>query len=76
MTLVLALLACAFAFRDLTVRMTGAWIVAFVAPFALIICYFDRYRAPIEPLIAMLALFGISRALARLRARTLIAQTQ
>ena len=31
------------------------WVAAYAAPFLIIICYFSRYRFPIEPIIAVLA---------------------
>ena len=68
-TLILAALSLIIGFRHSRVRLAGAWIAAFVSPFGLIICYFDRYRAPVEPVVMLLALWGLWHAGAALRAR-------
>jgi hypothetical protein len=67
-TLLIAALALILGFRHVRVRLAGAWIVAFVTPFGLIICYFDRYRAPVEPIVMLLALWGLWQAGTALRA--------
>lgn len=37
------------------------WIGTYVGPFLLVVCYYDRYRAPIEPLLVVLAVFAVWR---------------
>jgi hypothetical protein len=44
------------------------WAAAFVTPFSLLCCSFARYRAPIEPLLTVLAVFALFRLAAHLPA--------
>jgi hypothetical protein len=37
------------------------WVGTYVGPFLLVVCYYDRYRAPIEPLLVVLAVFAVWR---------------
>ena len=39
------------------------WIGTYVGPFLLVVCYYERYRAPIEPLLVVLAVFAVWRVL-------------
>ena len=68
-TLIMAAFALIPGFRHPRARLAGAWIAAFAAPFGLIICYFNRYRAPVEPVVMLLALWGLWHAAAALRVR-------
>jgi hypothetical protein len=56
-----AVLGGALSIRHAPVMMLTLWVGTYIAPFTLIICYFDRYRAPIEPLLVILALFAAHR---------------
>jgi 4-amino-4-deoxy-L-arabinose transferase-like glycosyltransferase len=48
-------------------RALGMLAVAYVMPFSLIVAYFPRYRLSIEPVLAMLAVTGVSVVVAALR---------
>jgi len=39
----------------------AVWVGSFVGPFLLVICYWPRYRAPIQPILVVLAVFAIWR---------------
>lgn len=56
-----AVLGGALSIRHAPVMMLALWVGTYIAPFALIICYFNRYRAPIEPLLVILSLFAVHR---------------
>jgi hypothetical protein len=45
--------------RNPAVSTIGFWVASYVGPFLLVICYYNRYRAPIEPLLTLLAVFAI-----------------
>jgi hypothetical protein len=56
-----AILGGALSIRHAPVMILALWVATYIAPFTLIICYFNRYRAPIEPLLVILALFAAHR---------------
>jgi hypothetical protein len=56
-----AVLGGALSIRHAPVMMLALWVGTYIAPFALIICYYNRYRAPIEPLLVILSLFAVHR---------------
>lgn len=49
----------AFVRRDYIALIFTSWVAAYVMPFLIIICYFPRYRFPIEPLMMLLATIPI-----------------
>ena len=55
----LALVASVPAWSNPAAMSLGLWAAAYLGPFALIICYFGRYRAPVEPLLVVLAAFSL-----------------
>jgi len=57
----LAALGGLLAIRTPAALTLALWVGTYVGPFFLIICYYDRYRAPIEPLLVVLAAFAICR---------------
>ncbi len=59
--------------RSAIAIMLGGWVAAYAAPFLLICSYFERYRAPIDPLLVILAVYGLATAFARFPARPQIA---
>ena len=71
---ILALVAVVPAWSNAAAMSLGLWAAAYLGPFALIICYFGRYRAPVEPLLVVLAAFSLVWAVKGagilLRART------
>ena len=56
-----AVLGGALSIRHAPVMMLALWVGTYIAPFALIICYYARYRAPIEPLLIIISLFAVHR---------------
>jgi hypothetical protein len=59
----LAALGGVLGIRRPAVLILALWVGAFVGPFLLATCYYGRYRAPIEPLLAALAVFAVWRLL-------------
>jgi hypothetical protein len=59
----LAALGGFLAFKTPTVLTLALWIGSYVGPFLIVICYYDRYRAPIEPLLVVLAAFAVWRVI-------------
>ena len=55
----LAPLALLFGRGNPAVLGLGLWVGAYLVPFLLIVPYYERYRAPIEPLIAVLAAYSL-----------------
>lgn len=47
------------AYRTPAVLTLAAWAGTFIGPFLIVICYWDRYRAPIEPILVILAVFAV-----------------
>jgi len=39
------------------------WVGTYVGPFLLVVCYYPRYRVPVEPLLVVLAVFAVWRML-------------
>ena len=58
-TFLLSVLAGLLAFQDARIVTLALWGGSFVGPFVLVIIYFGRYRAPIEPVLVVLAAFFI-----------------
>ena len=56
-----AVLGGALSIRHAPVMILALWVAMYIAPFTLIICYFNRYRAPIEPLLVIISLFALHR---------------
>lgn len=59
----LAALGGVLGIRKPAVLILALWVGTFVGPFLLAICYYDRYRAPIEPLLVVLAAFAVWRVI-------------
>lgn len=59
----LAALGGLLCIRTPIVLTLALWAGSYIGPFLLIICYYDRYRAPIEPLLVVLASFAVWRVL-------------
>jgi 4-amino-4-deoxy-L-arabinose transferase-like glycosyltransferase len=59
----LAALGGLLAIRNPAVLTLAVWVGAYVGPFLLITPYFYRYRAPIEPLLVVLAAYTVCRML-------------
>ena len=57
----LAALGGALGIRKPAVRILALWVGTFVGPFLMAICYYGRYRAPVEPLLVVLAVFAVWR---------------
>jgi 4-amino-4-deoxy-L-arabinose transferase-like glycosyltransferase len=72
-TMLGALLGAGLAIRDARSWPLTLMAISYSLPFALIIAYYGRYRAPLEPVLSVLAAAGVSmvcaRALAALRRR-------
>jgi len=64
-TFLLAMFAGLIALQNATAMTLVLWVGSYAGPFLLIVCYFGRYRAPIEPLIVVLAAFSICWAYKR-----------
>ena len=45
--------------RNAAAMILAGWVATFVAPFTVIICYFPRYRFPIEPILAVLCALSL-----------------
>ena len=45
--------------RNAAAMILAGWAATYVAPFAIIICYFPRYRFPIEPIFAVLSAISL-----------------
>jgi hypothetical protein len=58
----LAALGGVLGIRKPAVLILALWVGTFVGPFLLAICYYCRYRAPVEPLLVVLAVFAVWRA--------------
>lgn len=65
----LAVLGSLLAIRDLRTWPLSLLAVSFSGPFILIIAYYGRYRAPIEPVFAVLAAIGVSVIVSRIASR-------
>ena len=57
----LAALGGMLGLRKPAVLILALWVGTFVGPFLLAICYYGRYRAPVEPLLVVLAVFAVWR---------------
>jgi hypothetical protein len=57
----LAALGGVLGIRKPAVLILALWIGTFVGPFLVAICYYGRYRSPIEPLLVVLAVFAVWR---------------
>jgi 4-amino-4-deoxy-L-arabinose transferase-like glycosyltransferase len=57
----LAALGGFLAIRTPAVQILALWVGSYVGPYILIICYHSRYRAPIEPLLVVLAVSAVWR---------------
>ena len=57
--LLLAIIGVLVTLKNRVVTTFGLWAVSYTGPFFIIICYFGRYRAPIEPLLTLLATYAI-----------------
>ncbi len=55
--------------KNAATMILAGWVATFVAPFAIIICYFPRYRFPIEPILAVLCALSISYVATTVRER-------
>ena len=55
----LAAIGGVLALKTPTVLTLAVWAGSFVAPFLLVIPFYDRYRAPIEPILVVLAVFAV-----------------
>ena len=61
MVCLLAALGGFLAIRTPAIQILALWVGSYVGPFLLVICYYDRYRAPIEPLLVVFAVFAVWR---------------
>ena len=59
----LAALGGLFAIRMPVVLILALWVGTYVAPYLLVICYYGRYRAPIDPLLVVLAAFAVCQVI-------------
>jgi Dolichyl-phosphate-mannose-protein mannosyltransferase len=59
----LAALGGVLGIRKPAILILALWVGTFVGPFLLAICYYGRYRTPIEPLLVVLAVFAVWRVL-------------
>jgi hypothetical protein len=66
----LAAIGSIFALRTPIVLTLAAWAGSFIGPFLVFIPFYDRYRAPIEPILVVLAVFGTWKVLAGIRDRS------
>ena len=57
----LAALGGVLGIRKPAVLILALWVGTVVGPFLLAICYYGRYRSPIEPLFVVLAVFAVWR---------------
>lgn len=57
----LAALGGVLGIRKPGVLILALWVGAFVGPFLIALCYYGRYRSPIEPILAVLAVFAVWR---------------
>lgn len=55
--------------KNLMAIILAGWAATYVAPFAIMICYFSRYRFPIEPILAVLCALSVHFAAQALHAR-------
>jgi hypothetical protein len=58
-TITFALIAGALSTSDHRIRALFLLLLAYTLPFLIIICYFSRYRLPIEPIVVVLVGSGI-----------------
>lgn len=56
-----AVLGGALSIGHAPVMMLALWVVTYIAQYTLIICFYGRYRAPIEPLLVIISLFAVYR---------------
>ncbi|MBE7444953.1 MAG: hypothetical protein HS132_06800 [Planctomycetia bacterium] len=56
-----AILGGALSIRHYPIMILAFWVGTYIAPFSLIICYYIRYRSPIEPLLVIISLFAVHR---------------
>jgi hypothetical protein len=59
----LSALGGVLAIRKPAVLILALWVGSYAVPFLLAICYYPKYRAPIEPLLVMLAVFAFWQVL-------------
>jgi hypothetical protein len=59
-----AAIGALLAIRTPLVLTLAFWAATFIGPFVMIICYYNRYRSPIEPLLILLMLFAFWRLFA------------
>ena len=59
----LAALGTLLSIRNPVVLILAFWAGTYIGPFLLILCYYNRYRSPIEPLLILLATFAIWRVI-------------
>jgi len=57
--LLLAIIGVSVTLKNPVVTTFGLWVGSYTGPFFILICYFGRYRAPIEPLLTLLAAYAI-----------------
>jgi hypothetical protein len=57
--LILAIVGVLTALKNPVVSTLALWVASYIGPFLLAICYFYRYRAPIEPLLTLLAVYAV-----------------
>lgn len=57
--LLLAILGALVTLRNPAIFTVTLWVSFYIGPFLLIIAYYSRYRAPIEPLLSLLATFAL-----------------
>ena len=55
--------------RNTAAMILAGWAATFVAPFAIIICYFPRYRFPIEPILVVLCALTVNYVVTAVRER-------
>jgi hypothetical protein len=56
-----AALGALLSIRTPLVLILAVWAGTYIGPFLMIVCYYSRYRAPIEPLLILLMLFAFWR---------------
>jgi 4-amino-4-deoxy-L-arabinose transferase-like glycosyltransferase len=55
---ILAAIGGLFAVKCPSAMILALWTASYIGPFLLIVCYYGRYRAPVEPLLSVLAVFA------------------
>ena len=58
--ILLSIIGILVTLKNPAVSTVSLWVGSYIGPFFLIISYYERYRAPIEPLLTLFAVFAIN----------------